>query len=99
MTSPPHASGPPQSQPASRSGSRHKDSFPPPPKSVRIWEVQAHGQDDTPPAPASPDQTPTDNRSCSKCTLNRTGWVLLFLAALVVLAACLFACLFVCQLK
>jgi hypothetical protein len=88
MTSLPHASGLPQRQPNSHSGSRrHKDAFPPPPKTVRIWQVQAQSQE------PSPEETPpAENQPVSgqRTEPGMNLWVLLFLAGLIGLAAWLF---------
>lgn len=96
MTSLPHASGwphrrphgPPEgqasSQPASHSNSRRKDVFPPPPKSVRIWQVQTPTEDQPEPTPPPP----TPAQPLGPCSRLRTlGWVLLFLAGVLALAA------------
>lgn len=111
MTSLPHASGwphrqpqiPPDgklaSQPASLSGSRQKDSFPPPPKSVRFWQVQAQSQDEPDPTVASPAEVQPLSQPVSQPVLNpdarnqgrtKLGWVFLFLAGFLGLAAWLF---------
>lgn len=91
MTSLPHASGTPHGQPdlqpASRSGSRHKDAFPPPPKSVRIWEVHAQSQDDAQGDARQAISSPVSSQS-AKASVQ--VWVFLFLVGLVVIAAWLF---------
>lgn len=88
MTSLPHASGLPHRQPPSHSGSRRrKDTFPPPPKTVRIWQVH----------PQSPEPSPETTQSAKELLASgrqtepgMSLWVLLFLAGLVGLAAWLF---------
>jgi len=92
MTSLPHASGLPQRQPNSPSGShsgsrRHKDAFPPPPKTVRIWQVQAQSQE---PSPEEPPPAENQPASGHKTQPGMNLWVLLFLAGLLGLAAWLF---------
>lgn len=87
MTSFPHASGLPQRQPASQSGSRRKDAFPPPPKSVRTWLVQAHGEDQ----PERTESLPALNQSQDRYPkVNMWGWILLSVAVFIGLAVWLF---------
>lgn len=101
MTSLPHASGLPQRQPNSHSGShsgsrRRKDAFPPPPKTVRIWQVQAQSQE-----PSSEETPPAENQPASgqQTQPGMNLWVVLFLAGLIGLAVGLAAWLFVFQFK
>jgi hypothetical protein len=88
MTSLPHASGLPQRQPTSRSGSRRRaDAFPPPPKTVRIWQVQAQGPAQCPDAPSLAEIPPASSQQASG---SRAFWVLLFLSGVLALTAWLF---------
>ena len=87
MTSFPHASGLPQRQPGSRSGLRRKGAFPPPPKSVRIWQVQTPRDDQLEPLVPSPEQV---QPATSSPTFSTLVWALLALAGVLGFAVWLF---------
>jgi hypothetical protein len=95
MTSIPHRSGLPASQPSSRSGSR-RAAFPPPPKSVRTWLVTAADPQEPSTVFAESQPSIDETRSDAK-NVKLTSELLL--AGILVLCTALAAWLFVFRLK